>query len=522
MRRGAETLPTLRAVEAAVDKINGSDLLPPGVRIERIYDRSVLVDITTRTVLHNMVMGVLLIFLIQWLFLGDLRSALIVSATIPFALLFAVVILVLIGRVGEPAVDGRDRLRHHRRRHRDHGREHLPPPRRASAGHGRDRRCHAARLTGKIGDDLSRLERGHAGDLLLRHHHHRGLPAAVHPVGRRGPHLRPDGQDLRLCPVGRPARHLHRLAGAVGAAAAGEGVGDRDDRRARRCAGSTGRVIDRVLAHRGLHAGAAAACWSASPSWPRSSVGLEFLPKLEEGNIWMRAALPPSVSLDEGNVYVNRMRGLVKGFPEVETVISQHGRPDDGTDPDGFSNGEFFVPLKPIDTMAQGPRQGEPDRRDGARRCAAASRASTSPSRSTSRTTSRRRPPASTRRTPSRSAAPTSSTLQQGRRRDPPRAGEGARHHRHPGAAAARPADHPHRHRPPARRALRPVARRHQRHHPGGGRRPGGGRPLRERQRPPLPDDGAARAAIPPRTWRRCGASPSACPGRTAAWSRCR
>ena len=97
MRRGAETLPTLRAVEKEVDRINGSDLLPPGVRIQRVYDRSVLVDVTTSTVLHNMVMGVCLVFLIQWLFLGDLRSALIVSATIPFALLFAVVVLVLSG-----------------------------------------------------------------------------------------------------------------------------------------------------------------------------------------------------------------------------------------------------------------------------------------------------------------------------------------------------------------------------------------------------------------------------------------
>src|SRR6185436_10258537 len=84
------------------------------------------------------------------------------------------------------------------------------------------------------------------------------------------------------------------------------------------------------------------------------SVGLEFLPKLEEGNIWMRASLPPSVSLDEGNAYVNRMRGLVKGFPEVETVVSQHGRPDDGTDPDGFSNGEFFVALKPMQQWRAG------------------------------------------------------------------------------------------------------------------------------------------------------------------------
>ena len=97
MRRGAETLPTLTGVLAEVDKINNSGILPPGVRIERIYDRSALVDITTHTVLHNMVMGVTLIFLIQWLFLGNLRSALIVSATIPFALLFAVVVLVLSG-----------------------------------------------------------------------------------------------------------------------------------------------------------------------------------------------------------------------------------------------------------------------------------------------------------------------------------------------------------------------------------------------------------------------------------------
>ena len=94
-----------------------------------------------------------------------------------------------------------------------------------------------------------------------------------------------------------------------------------------------------------------------------STVGLEFLPKLEEGNIWMRATMPPSVSLEEGNAYVNRMRTLVKGFPEVETVVSQHGRPDDGTDPDGFSNGEFFVPLKPFDRWRKGLDKERVDRR---------------------------------------------------------------------------------------------------------------------------------------------------------------
>jgi cobalt-zinc-cadmium resistance protein CzcA len=84
------------------------------------------------------------------------------------------------------------------------------------------------------------------------------------------------------------------------------------------------------------------------------SLGLEFLPKLEEGNFWIRATLPESISLEEGNSYVNGMRRVIKGFPEVETVISQHGRPDDGTDATGFFNAEFFVPLKPFDNWPAG------------------------------------------------------------------------------------------------------------------------------------------------------------------------
>jgi cobalt-zinc-cadmium resistance protein CzcA len=84
------------------------------------------------------------------------------------------------------------------------------------------------------------------------------------------------------------------------------------------------------------------------------ALGLEFLPKLEEGNFWIRATLPMSISLEEGNTYVNRMRSVIRGFPEVQTAISQHGRPDDGTDATGFFNAEFFVPLKPFDTWPAG------------------------------------------------------------------------------------------------------------------------------------------------------------------------
>src|SRR3954453_8227239 len=77
-------------------------------------------------------------------------------------------------------------------------------------------------------------------------------------------------------------------------------------------------------------------------------LGLEFLPKLEEGNLWIRATLPPTISLQEGNAYVNAMRKLIRNRPEVEAVVSQHGRPDDGTDAAGLFNAEFFAPLKPV------------------------------------------------------------------------------------------------------------------------------------------------------------------------------
>src|SRR5215467_9695809 len=97
MRRGQQSLPTIRRVEAEVEKINTSGILPPGVQIERIYDRSDLINLTTNSVLFNLMFGMSLVFFVQWIFLGDLRSAIIVSSTIPFALFFAIGILVIRG-----------------------------------------------------------------------------------------------------------------------------------------------------------------------------------------------------------------------------------------------------------------------------------------------------------------------------------------------------------------------------------------------------------------------------------------
>jgi cobalt-zinc-cadmium resistance protein CzcA len=98
MRRGAESMPTIHALEKVVNTINSTGILPPGVRLERIYDRSSLIHVTTHTVMHNVIEGILLILVLQYIFLGNLRSALIVSATIPFALSFAIGLIVLKGQ----------------------------------------------------------------------------------------------------------------------------------------------------------------------------------------------------------------------------------------------------------------------------------------------------------------------------------------------------------------------------------------------------------------------------------------
>eukprot|EP01037_Dinobryon_pediforme_P021956 gene21956-22962_t len=97
MQRGAQSMPTIQAVQKEVSDINASGLLPPGVHLDRVYDRSDLIKLTIHTVLENLVAGIALIFFLQWAFLGNLRSAIIVAATIPFALAFAILILVLQG-----------------------------------------------------------------------------------------------------------------------------------------------------------------------------------------------------------------------------------------------------------------------------------------------------------------------------------------------------------------------------------------------------------------------------------------
>ena len=351
MRRGAETMPTLTGVLAEVDKINSGGLLPPGVRIERIYDRSALVDITTRTVLHNMMMGVILIFLIQWLFLGDLRSALIVSATIPFALLFAVVILVLSGESANLLsmgaidfgiiVDATVIMVENIFRHLAGVGLAAARPRPAPEG-----------LDGKLATIF------HASTEVTQ----AIFFSATIIIAGFLPLFTLSGVEGHI--FGPMARtYAYALSGgllatftitpALAALLLPEKVAHGETRAVRALSGFYGKVRDLVLARRALTVAAGVGA-GALAVLAGSTIGLEFLPKLEEGNMWVRAVMPASISLEAGNDYANRMRRLLKSYPEVETVISQHGRPDDGTDSTGFFNAEFFVPLKPFDQWPKG------------------------------------------------------------------------------------------------------------------------------------------------------------------------
>jgi cobalt-zinc-cadmium resistance protein CzcA len=112
-------------------------------------------------------------------------------------------------------------------------------------------------------------------------------------------------------------------------------------------------IIRFALANQSISLGAMLLLLLVAFSFARG-LGLEFLPKLEEGNFWIRASMPNSISLEASSAPVNRMRRIIKSFPEVVDVVSEHGRPDDATDVAGFDNAEFFVPLKPFDKWPAG------------------------------------------------------------------------------------------------------------------------------------------------------------------------
>jgi heavy metal efflux system protein len=350
MRRGAQSIPTIKRVEEEVDKVNSSGILPPGVGIERIYDRSDLIRVTTRTVMHNMISGIVLIFLLQWLFLGNLRSAVIVAMTIPFALSFAVGLMVLRGEsanllsVGAIdfglVVDATVIMVENIFRHLAEATAHL--------GHGPST-LHRIRVsggfrgkTGIISVAAAEVSQSifFAAAIIIA-----GFVPLFTLSGIEGHIFGPMAKTYAYAIAGGLIATF-TIAPALSLILFPHKVDERETlivqwlRRLYEPALEFA-LANRIITFSGLAMLALLAILALR------SLGLEFLPKLEEGNLWVRATFPQSISLEESDAYVNRMRVLMAKYPEVQSVVSQHGRPDDGTDATGFFNAEFFVPLKP-------------------------------------------------------------------------------------------------------------------------------------------------------------------------------
>ena len=350
MQRGAQSTPTIAAVKAKIDEINAANILPPGVRLTRVYDRSDLIGITTHTVIHNMVEGMVLIFILQWAFLGNLRSALIVAVTIPFALCFAVLILTAQGESANLLsvgaldfgliVDATVIMVENIYRH-------LAERSARVAVHGRGFTA-AGRLSAILGA-ATEVNRGifFAAAIIIASF----LPLFT-LTGVEGHIFGPMAKTYAYAIAGGLVATF-TVSPVLSALLLPDQLDEVDTWLLRQLRRAYTPAIAFARVNRIVVTGVAALLVAAAAIGV-GSLGVEFLPHLEEGNMWIRATLPSSISLVEGQAAVNGIRRIIASYPEVETVISQQGRPDDGTDPSGVSNSEYFTPLKPFDTWPGG------------------------------------------------------------------------------------------------------------------------------------------------------------------------
>jgi heavy metal efflux system protein len=369
MNRTLHTKDVITRVHAEVQKINTDGSLPPGVKLVPYYDRSQLVGVTTTTVMHNLVFGCLLIFCIQWIFLGDLRSAIIVGANIPFALFFSIIILVLRGQdanllsVGAVdfgiIVDAAVILVENVYRNFQTSPEARQQLFRNLADQrwGRDPTGHTDPSQPSLWTDRLRLILISALQIDKAVFFSTAIiVAAFIPLftmqGVEGQIFSPMAQTYAYALIGALLATFI-VTPCLTSLLLPEHI----------------REVETILV-RGLRAVYTPVLrWSLRKRKTTIAIGLvflgfsfflgsrlgsEFLPTLEEGNLWIRATMPPTISLDAGMPIVNRIREIILKHPEVVTVTSQHGRPDNGSDAAGFFNVEFFVPLKPFDEWPTG------------------------------------------------------------------------------------------------------------------------------------------------------------------------
>ena len=335
MRKGADAETALEGLHAKVKELN-ERILPPGVKIVPFIDRSDLVHYTTHTVLKNLTEGIVLVVIVLFLFLGNVRGAFIVALTIPFALLFAATCLKL---KGIPAnllslgaldfgmvVDGAVVMVENIVRHVSHpeNADKTPMERIREAAHEVQRPVFYAiaiivtaylpiftlqAVEGRLFQPMAwTVAFALLGALLFSMLMAPVLSSVLFRAGVREWHN----------PVLEFLKRRYREA------------------------------LKWAIEHRFVTVGVAAACFLAAVFLMVGGViGSEFLPHLDEGALWVRGTLAPSTGPDEGVRLSNRARVLLCSFPEATECTSQVGRPDDGTDTTGFFNTEYFVGLKP-------------------------------------------------------------------------------------------------------------------------------------------------------------------------------
>ena len=364
MNRTMHTKDVVARVRDEIQKINTDGSLPPGVKLVPYYDRTQLVDVTTATVLHNLVNGCLLIFFIQWIFLGDLRSAMIVGANIPFALFFSIIIMVVLGEdanllsVGAIdfgiIVDAAVILVENVYRNFQ-----SPPEARnallmqlAEGSWGADPTRETGLGLARTWNDRLRLILASALQVDKAVFFSTAIiVAAFIPLftmqGVEGQIFGPMARTYAYALVGALIATF-TVTPCLTSFLISEHVTEVETVVVRWLRSVYTPVLRWSLDNRKITV-AIGLIFLVVTGFIGTRLGSEFLPTLEEGNLWIRASMPPTISLEAGEPIVTKIRQILLRYPEVITVTSQQGRPDDGSDAAGFYNAEFFVPLKPAD-----------------------------------------------------------------------------------------------------------------------------------------------------------------------------
>ena len=342
MRKGAEEQPTLDAIHKKVYDLNHG-ILPPGVEVVPMLDRSDLLHFTTHTVLHNLTEGMILVTVILFLFLLNVRAAFIVALTIPFSLLFASIFLNLshipanllslgaldFGMVVDGAVVMVENIIRHLHR----------------SGH--TTATDASKTTAdKIREACHEVQRPVFYAIAI-------IITAYMPIFTlqrvEGRLFRPMAWTVAFALLGAMTFSI-LIAPVLASTFFRKGIRERRNLVMEFLTEQYRRRLRWAVNHRWVVACVAVLALSGTVYLGFGGViGAEFLPHLDEGAIWARGTLANSTSLSEGEKFTTNERYVFASFPEVKTVVSQAGRPDDGTDTGGFGNTEYFVDLKPKD-----------------------------------------------------------------------------------------------------------------------------------------------------------------------------